>query len=281
VGHAPRAAHAGLLRLATAAVLAPALWLLTKRAPPLAFHAVALVLIGLACWECYRMLEHLGVRPFTWLGVASSMLLCASFAGLLPDVPTHVPFLLVGMLSAVVALWRRAEPREMLDSSLATAFPVLLVGLGLSYLVALRGIPGEDGADLLLLLFICVFFSDTGAYYVGRACGRHRMAPRVSPAKSWEGAAGGLAASIVGGLLAHFWFYQRLGLSHAVLLGIALGVGGMLGDLVESMVKRAVGVKDSSDLLPGHGGLLDRTDSLLLTGPLLYHYYRAFVQGAP
>jgi phosphatidate cytidylyltransferase len=139
----------------------------------------------------------------------------------------------------------------------------------------------ERGRDLLILLLVCTAFADTAAYYFGSAFGRKRLAPAVSPGKSWEGVFGGLAASVFGGLLAHFWFYRGLPIVHAVALGILLGASGILGDLAESMIKRAAGAKDSSGLLPGHGGLLDRADSLLFSGPVLYYYYRVFLEGAP
>jgi phosphatidate cytidylyltransferase len=149
----------------------------------------------------------------------------------------------------------------------------------LGYLPRMRAIPGEDGADLLLLVLVCVICTDVAAYYVGSNFGKHRMAPRLSPKKSWEGAAGGLLASVGVAVLANFWFFQRLPLGHAIAIGLILGVVAILGDLSESLVKRAAGVKDSSSLIPGHGGLLDRVDSLLFAGPVLYYYYMAFLQG--
>jgi phosphatidate cytidylyltransferase len=131
---------------------------------------------------------------------------------------------------------------------------------------------------LLLLVLVCVIFTDVAAYYVGSNLGRHALAPRLSPKKSWEGAVGGLLASVGGAVLAHLWFFQRLPLGHAIALGLILGVAAIMGDLAESLVKRAAGVKDSSSLIPGHGGLLDRADSLLFAGPLLYYYYLWFLK---
>jgi phosphatidate cytidylyltransferase len=130
-----------------------------------------------------------------------------------------------------------------------------------------------------MLLFICVIFGDTTAYYVGTAFGRRRMAPELSPRKSWEGAAGAVVGSTAGALIAHFWFYQKLPLAHALAIGILLGAAGVLGDLAESMIKRACGVKDSSGLLPGHGGVLDRIDGLLFAAPALYLYLNLFLRG--
>jgi phosphatidate cytidylyltransferase len=127
---------------------------------------------------------------------------------------------------------------------------------------------------------LCVTLSDTGAYYAGSAFGSHRMAPVISPKKSWEGVAGGVIGSLIGALLGHFWFFQRLPLAHALALGVVLCAAGILGDLGESMLKRTAGVKDSSALLPGHGGVLDRVDSLLVAAPVLYYYWMVFLAGA-
>jgi len=268
-----------MLRVATAAVLIPVLWVAIKLAPPPVFTAIALLFIGGACWECYRMLERRGARPFKGLGLVAGLAVVWSFTGLDPVFGATLPLVLLVGLVVVLSMWMRANPVEMLEAALATFFPVMFLCVPLGYLVGLRSMPAEDGPDLLLLLFICVIFADTAAYCVGTLIGRHRMAPRISPKKSWEGAVGGLLASALGAWIAHVWFFQRLPLEHALVLGLILGTAAILGDLAESMVKRAVGVKDSSRVLPGHGGLLDRADSLLFVGPVLYYYYELFLRG--
>jgi phosphatidate cytidylyltransferase len=258
-----------MLRLISAGVLAPILWL-----------GVFCGLVGLAiatgCWELFRMLRARGARPFPWLGIAGSLAIAWSFVGLQPLYETALPLIAVTVLATIIAIWRRSDPSQMLDAVTNTLFPMVFVGLALSYLIGLRRVPGEDGSDLLLLLFLCVILADTAAYYGGSNLGRRRMAPRISPNKSWEGAIFGMAGSIAGGLFAHHWFFQRLPLAHALALGVVLGLAAILGDLSESLIKRASGVKDSSSLIPGHGGLLDRADSLLFAAPVLYYYYRVF-----
>jgi phosphatidate cytidylyltransferase len=139
--------------------------------------------------------------------------------------------------------------------------------------VALRAIADPDGEDLITLLFISLILADTAAYYVGTRYGRHKMSPQISPNKSWEGLAGAMAGAVVGTVLAHTWFYTRLPLIHVVPLGLLLGTTGALGDLAESVVKRSCKVKDSSGIFPGHGGIFDRTDNLLIAAPVLYYYY--------
>lgn len=270
-----------MTRVLTAAVLLPVLWLAIKRAPPWVFVAVVAVAMLLAAWECYALLSARGVRPMRVVGSLGCLAVTLSFSGGASAVAPALPLALVTMAATVGAMWRRDEPAAMLETASATLFPVLFVGLAFGYPVALRALPGEDGTDLLLLLLVCVMASDTAAYYLGSLFGRRRLSPILSPKKSWEGAVGGVLASVGAALVAHAWFYQRLPLVHAIALGLLLGVAGILGDLAESMVKRAAGAKDSSGVLPGHGGLLDRTDSLLFAGPLLYYYSLRFLGVGP
>ena len=265
-----------MVRIATALVLAPGLWALLRLTSATTFFAITLVVIGIGSWECYRMLEAAGAKPLKTIGLVAAMAVAWSFAG---SLEIQLALVLGGAATISVAMLVRETPREMLETSLHTAFPVLFIGLSFGYLLGLRTMPGEDGNDLLLMLFLCVILADTAAFYTGRALGRHRMSPRMSPKKTWEGAAAGVGASVIGGLVAHVWFFQRLPLFHALGLGALLGFAAIAGDLAESMIKRAATVKDSSRLLPGHGGVLDRTDSLIFSGPTLYYYYRYVLQG--
>jgi phosphatidate cytidylyltransferase len=177
----------------------------------------------------------------------------------------------------IAAMTRREDPGAMLEAASATLFPFLFVGLSLAYTVGLRAVDDRAGRDLPLLLLLCLAASDSAALYVGRSLGRHRLAPALSPKKSWEGAVAGIGASVFAAFVAHFTFYTRLTPLHCVTVGVLVGLAGILGDLAESMVKRAAGAKDSSGILPGHGGLLDRADSLLFTAPVLYYYYFLFL----
>jgi phosphatidate cytidylyltransferase len=127
---------------------------------------------------------------------------------------------------------------------------------------------------------LCVTLSDTGAYYVGSKLGSHKMAPVISPRRAGRGRSGGILGSVIAALVAHAWFFQRLSIAHALVIGVLLCVAGIVGDLAESVLKRAAGVKDSSALLPGHGGVLDRVDSLLVAAPVLYYYWWVFLAGS-
>ena len=269
-----------MTRLLTAAFLIPAAWYLCKRAPLDLFLAAALLLAGIAAWECVGILKQRGSRPFTWLSVAACVGLVGAFA-LEPPLAVAVSVLTAAVLGAqALAMARRATPDAMFDAAMSTCVPVLFVGLPFAFVVGLRVVPGNDGPDLLLLAVLCVTLSDTGAYYAGSAFGSHRLAPVISPKKSWEGVAGGVVGSLIGALIGHFWFFQRLPLVHALALGVVLCAAGIVGDLAESMLKRSAGVKDSSGLLPGHGGVLDRVDSLLVAAPVLYYYWSLFFPGA-
>lgn len=270
-----------MTRVLTALALLPLLWLSIKRAPAWTFFALVGLVMLIAAWECYALLEAKGSRPLRALGLAGCLAVGAAFAYGGARVTPMLPLALVTIAAIGGAMWKRDDPAGMLETASSTLFPVLFVGLTLGYAIALRALPGEDATDLLLLLALCVMAGDTAAFYFGSKFGRHPMSPVVSPKKSWEGAAAGVCASIAGAIVAHFWFYRRLPIRHAVALGVLLAAAGILGDLAESMVKRAAGAKDSSALLPGHGGLLDRTDSLLFASPLLYYYSLRFLGVGP
>jgi phosphatidate cytidylyltransferase len=123
-----------------------------------------------------------------------------------------------------------------------------------------------------MLLLTTVMMGDSAALFVGSAVGRHKMAPRISPGKTWEGLAGGLAGAVVGALIVRHFGLQWIPPAQAVVLAVLVALAGMAGDLAESLLKRWAGVKDSGALFPGHGGMLDRLDSLLLGAPVLYYY---------
>ena len=265
-------------RVFTALILVVALLLVVKKTPSWAFEILFGAVICIGVLEAYELLRRKGFQPCRLLGVLASLALVWMASSLAPSVRPEAPLVAAIILILVSPLFIRDDPREMLACSMSTLFPVFCFAYMLSYIIAIRILPGETGEDLLLLLFICVTFGDTGAFYVGTLFGKHRMAPGVSPKKSWEGAAGGLVAAVAGGLVAHLWFYRSLPLVHAVILGLLLGSMGILGDLAESMLKRATGNKDSSALLPGHGGVLDRVDSLIFSAPVLYYYYHFFLE---
>jgi len=236
---------------------------------------------ALAAWEYNRLVEATGVRPLMAWGVALAaalpLILHAARLGLwvppLPVVALVVPLLLS------VALWTRGTAGKPIAAVATTLFGVCYTGGMLSFAYALRyhrfAIGALAGALLLLVPLLLTWANDIGAFFAGRAFGRRKLMPSISPGKTVAGAVGGLALTVVAA-----WAYlgfvlgprAGLGLSLGATLvfGAALSVAAQVGDLVESMLKRDAGVKDSSALIPGHGGVLDRTDSLLFTIPLSY-----------
>jgi phosphatidate cytidylyltransferase len=149
---------------------------------------------------------------------------------------------------------------------------IIYTGWLLSYLAALRI---EAGRDWLLLALLATFGSDTAAYFTGKAIGKHKLAPAISPGKTWEGAVGGLFGAVIISLLFMLNTPVQLPMSYwqAIILGLAISIFGQLGDLVESLLKRNCDVKDSGKWMPGHGGLLDRMDSVVFAGVVVYLYY--------
>ena len=165
----------------------------------------------------------------------------------------------------------------MVSSAGATILGVLYIVLLGGHLVAVRtGFRQQLSAHLLSFFFLVIMGADTGAYYVGKAFGKHKLAPKISPGKTWEGVAGGVVAALLLATLSHFWFFQNLPLKLALLLAALMTALGIIGDLTESALKRSVGTKDAANILPGHGGVLDRLDSLLFNAPLIYYFGRLY-----
>jgi phosphatidate cytidylyltransferase len=157
-------------------------------------------------------------------------------------------------------------------------FSVVYVGLPLALVAELRGF--SSGAWWVVLLLSITWMNDTGAYFAGRAFGRHKLLPRVSPSKTWEGFAGGLLFSLGAAFAVRAVGFPALTVADCLFLGGAAGILGPSGDLAESSLKRSFGVKDSGKVLPGHGGILDRIDALLFTAPLVYFFALATQRGA-
>lgn len=269
-------------RIVTGIVLASLVILIVRLAPgPLLWGLVALILI-LATEELRQILIRLGRAPWpvlTYLGTLSAVatFLIPAPAGGLSLVAAVLAALV--FLSFVRALVPTQQPAQGIDRVVGTLLPPLYLGVNLGHLIGLfpPGQPLESrhtAEDLVLLLLLAVYLGDTLAFFGGKLFGRRPMAPGISPKKTWEGAVSGLLGSGLAAVIAHFWFFPDLPLGAGIVLGVGLGVTGILGDLAESLLKRAAEVKDSGHLLPGHGGVLDRIDSLLLAAPLLYWFQR-------
>lgn len=236
---------------------------------PLILLTGLIIVLGLR--EMTGMLTKLGLKPSLWLAVAGGLILTGG-AYLYSDGypgPTITIILFMHLL-ATVALY----PRYSLLDSAGTLMGTMYVGL-LNYFYLLR--MTSDGWIWLIFTLAGTWAADTMAYFIGRAFGRRRIAPVLSPKKTLEGAVGGLLGScLIGGLFTYI--YPFLPLTEMLLLGFILGVAAEVGDLLESAFKRQAGVKDSSTLIPGHGGILDRIDSTLFTAPLVYYFVLLFIK---
>ena len=251
-----------------ASILIPWLWWL--------FVALAAAAMVLALWEFYLLAKKLQLKPDAGAGfVAGTALITISLNNELSL--NFLLFLLVIIVLVIFTLIRAmlkgAPFDKMIASTGATVLGVLYVALLGTHLVLIRtGFEPRLSAHLLSFFFLVLMGSDAGAYYVGRAIGKHKMAPKISPGKTWEGAVGGVAAALAMATLAHYWFFHELPLKFTLPLALAMSILGILGDLVESALKRSASAKDAANILPGHGGLLDRLDSLLFNAPLIYYF---------
>jgi phosphatidate cytidylyltransferase len=261
------------------------LLILLARAGGLAFVGFVGLQVTLGLLEFYRMMRGKALAPYTPLGIASGLgVLWVAYRphGSEGDLLATAAVLLVLALGL-----RRADLPRRVEGMAVTMFGVLYVGWLSAHLVLLRelpwraGTPYAEGASYVLLAFFITWSCDTGAYAVGRMLGRNRPWTRISPRKSVEGAIGGLAAAVVAPLIARVWFAPYLGLLDAAILGALVGVFAQVGDLVESLLKRDARHGDSSDLIPGHGGILDRFDSLYFAAPLVFYYLKLVVFRVP
>ncbi|HEY1270635.1 MAG TPA: phosphatidate cytidylyltransferase [Terriglobales bacterium] len=290
-----------LKRVLTAVVLIPIVLVLVLRAPVPVLAAVTALVVLLAVQELLRLSEAYGIRPLLWPTHIYVVLIFVfvSFnpGGITPELST-ITFAATMALAAALAPFiflaismRRADLSGAFSAAMTSSFAVAYIALPLALLVQVRD--QWRGAFLLLYLLLIVWAGDIFAYFVGRSLGRHLMSPRISPRKTWEGAIASLAASVIVGTLlytyalpistallnAHlitqrdgYFALQKQPLWPVILLSAGINIAAQLGDLVESLIKRGAGVKDSGTLLPGHGGMLDRIDALLFAAPVLWFY---------
>lgn len=266
-------------RIITAAIFLPILIasiLVSWLAPLFIALAVTAMLLGL--YEFWMLARRREVKPDVVVGFAAAAAILTVFY--FNEPPLLLLILPAFTIIALAAEMLRGAPFEkMMAQAGATVLGVMYVVLLGGHLIAVRtGFRQELSADLLAFFFLIIMCSDTGAYYTGRAFGRHKLAPGVSPGKTWEGAIGGMAASILIAAVAHYWFFPELPLKVGLPLAALMNVLGVVGDLTESALKRGAGAKDAAQILPGHGGFLDRLDSLLFNAPVIYYFGRLYFQ---
>ena len=244
------------------------------------FTALMVTFGILAALEFYRMVATSEAPPFTYFGLIwTAFFIFSRNSELLSLFETRfgsgllMPLLLTSaVVLPLIGLLSRRQKEGAFTTWAWTIAGILYVGWLLSYLVALRGLDG--GRNWVFFALFITWASDTTAFFIGRRFGRHKLAPNISPGKTWEGTIGGIVGAIIMSIL--FFtstpFHLPLVYWQAIVLSILVSIFGQVGDLVESLLKRNMGVKDSGRLLPGHGGILDRLDSIIFAGIVVYYY---------
>jgi phosphatidate cytidylyltransferase len=263
-------------RLASVVVLLPVFLLIVIKAPPYLFNALVILASATALWELTRLLEHGGRPVFRVLGVVAGSAVTAAFAaaGMLPPFALPTAVLTAAVLVVLAAaIWRGPAPST--EPAANTLLAVLYVGWLLGYGILLHQ-TSSRGDALVLFVVGVTWVGETMAYMVGSTLGRHKLAPVISPRKTVEGAVAQVVAAVLTAAALGAWLLPECGLGVAVAGGALLGVVGQVGDLAESVIKRSVGAKDTGGIIPGHGGVLDRIDSLLFNLPAAFYFFSLF-----
>ncbi len=257
--------------------------LLINHAGGIAFALFVAAVAGLGTNEFYRMFRESPAPPSALVGVLGSVCVCFSFNSSSSQAPGLV---LTGVVALILVEKLARQEREVFVAGVGTTLlGVVYVGWLMGYFILLRnsghGLEGWAGGEFggvgkrfVYFLLVLTWSYDTVAYVVGSFLGRRKIFSNISPAKTAEGVVGGLVGCVIAAVTCQSTFASFLRPGEAVLAGITVGIAAQAGDLIESIIKRSMGTKDSSNMLPGHGGILDRFDSLLITGPVFYFYLR-------
>jgi len=261
-----------LTRIISSIVSLPILLAIIYFGTPFHFFLLLEFAIFIGLYEFYRMIEKGGLGCYKWAGIILGILLSAAiFKG------TYINLVIAA--SVIILFIIRIFEGNTSDNTFSyvsnTIFGIVYVSFLMSYLGVIRA-SGDNGRELIFFVLLITWMGDTTAYYGGKGFGKHKLAPAISPKKTVEGAIIGLIGSIVGAIIAKSWFLD-ISILNAIAAGILIGVFGQFGDLSESIIKRNLQVKDSGGIIPGHGGILDRVDSLLFSAPVFYYYYSFIV----
>ena len=260
------------MRLATAAVAVPVLLWLIYLAPPWAFFLLALGASLIGAYELFGMTHARdGVSRGIGVALTAAASLGVYFGAHDPRIVMTV-LVLVPLAGPLVTLARLGKLATAALRAFALSAGPLMIAVPLTLLALMRIGIRSGGSGYIVMTLMFAWFGDTGGYFAGRFLGKHKLYEAVSPKKTVEGASGGLGGTLVGALLAHFWYLPRIPLMHVLPLAVAASAFGQAGGLAESLVKRSTGVKDSGQIVPGHGGILDRVDALLFTSAVVFLY---------
>ncbi len=247
------------------------------------FVVIAGLALAAGLFEFYSLTKKLELKADAAIGYLGAVALFVAFVF---DAPTKAPDLLLATMALfIMAVLVSQTFRFQVDftkmltgigvTMLGVLYVVFLGGFLIATRVGFENVPGLS-TDLLLYFFIIMFGSDSGAYFAGRAFGKHKLAPKISPGKTVEGLIGGILAASGFAALCTLTFFSELPYHFSIPLAVVMAIVGVLGDLAESAMKRGSKTKDAATILPGHGGLLDRLDSLLFNAPILYYFARFY-----
>jgi phosphatidate cytidylyltransferase len=264
-----------LKRLRTAILLLVPLFLIIQYGPPILLFIVVQLFILASLLEFFGLARKKKLQPQVPLGLTVALIISFSFF-FRDSFPLDAALFAGLLLTAVfyVVSFRRVEQLPYFTQSIAvTFFGALYISfpVNYAYLIAV-----ERGVYAFYFLCAIIFLGDSGAYFFGKAFGRHKMTPLASPNKTWEGSVGGILFAVLAALAARQVLLPDIGLAPALVCGALVHAAAQVSDPLESLFKRAVGVKDSSNFLPGHGGFLDRIDSFLLAAPFFYYFVKFF-----
>ncbi len=263
-----------MARIISAVILAFVVLTVVLYATPILF-LIGIGIVGTVClYEYFLMIRQLGIQAQSWFGYLGFWILLAAFyQSKLHPTAIMAPLLLVAFVST---LWHRYSMRERIQGLMAEWLGILYLALFLYPALQVRyDFGGKIGLQWTVILLAVIWAGDSTAMLIGKKWGKNLLSPIISPHKTKEGAVGGLIASVGIALLLQHFLFPDLPLLHVAIASLLLGIFGQLGDLAESILKRAAGIKDSSQFIPGHGGVLDRIDSLLFACPVLYLYLLA------
>jgi phosphatidate cytidylyltransferase len=259
-------------RVLSGLVLIPVVLGIVQYGSPLLFLALVIAAVLVGWTEYCKLIRHIGIKVNLIVGGVLCLFLVFCFY----RNDFYLVWLAACLMSLFITWYASGSPLEDALNQVAYSFLGVVYVSGLmSYFILLRGM--EHGNHILYYLFMVIWSGDIAAYYVGKTIGKTPLAPKISPGKTIEGSVAGLVGSVAGGVAAKYLFFESLPLNHCLIMALLCGIMGQIGDLAESLFKRRAGVKDSGSLIPGHGGVLDRLDSLMFAGPAFYIYHALFL----
>ena len=237
------------------------------------FWAVSCIIVAVGMYEFFNMTIPKSNEHQKGLMMLAGVMLVSLFVPVIPSRLLHIlipTMVCLFALIPIIELYRKSE--KPFENIALLVLPIIYIAVPFTLMNIMYSEFAISGKHVILAFFIFIWASDVGAYCVGMLFGKHKLFPRISPKKSWEGFFGGIAAAIIAGILVSKFIFDDKNLHHWLIISVITSVFGTLGDLVMSMLKRSVGVKDTGKIMPGHGGMLDRFDAVLLAFPIVFVY---------